>query len=199
LGIIIEEQVPTGVMNMPEKRILTKWFLVSIFCLVFFCSAAVGADSRFVDNGDGTVTDTKTGLMWAQTDNMGHISWKNAKLYCENIILSEHNDWRMPTIEELKTLFNESLDGYETICGNKVKSAPQVELSCSLVWSSEVRFDSGRYPVSALAYNYSKGYQYSARMTQYRGYRALPVRDVEQAPGGGEWERGREGEVGEDL
>ena len=161
---------------MSSNRILKVFVLAMILYLVVFAAAAVGAGDRFVDNGDGTVTDTSTGLMWAQTDNMGHINWHDAKLYCENIILSEHNDWRMPTIEELQTLFDGSMDRHETICGHKVRSSPQVELSCGLVWSSEVRSDSGRYPVSALVYNFSKGYQYSARMSQYRGIRALPVR-----------------------
>jgi hypothetical protein len=165
-----------GVAGMMMSRILTSSILV--VCLVFLTAAAMAAD-RFVDNGDGTVTDTSTGLMWAQTDNFGDITWQNARLYCENIILSTHNNWRMPTIKELETLFDKSLDGYETICGHKVKSAPQVELSCGFVWSSEVLTATGGYAVEARAYNYRKGYQYTARKTQYRGYRALAVRNVD--------------------
>ena len=164
---------------MPMKQTLKKRNLVLSLCLVFFSAVAAGADSRFVDNRDGTVTDTKTGLMWAQTDNMGHITWENAKLYCENIILSQHRNWRMPTIAELETLFDDSLVGYETICGQNVKSTPQIELSCGFVWSSEVLDVPGGYSVSAYVYNYAKGYRYSSRMSQYRGYRALPVRSVE--------------------
>lgn len=163
---------------MLSKRVLSGVFLAVILFLVLFSAPSVSADSRFVDNGDGTVTDTRTGLMWAQTDNMGHITWKDARLYCENIILSRHNDWRMPTIEELETLFDDSMDGYETICGHNVKSAPEVELSCGFVWSSGILPIPGGYPVSAYVYNFSKGYQYSSRMSQYRGYRALPVRSV---------------------
>jgi hypothetical protein len=145
---------------------------------MFFCAVAAAADSRFVDNGDGTVTDTKTGLMWARTDNMGNISWHNARLYCENIILSRHSNWRMPTIEELETLFDASQAGHETICGQSVKSIPQIGLSCGFVWSSEILDVPGGYSVSAYVYNYSKGYRFSARMSQVRGYRALPVRSV---------------------
>ncbi len=163
---------------MAGRRIIIRSILAVILSLTVFSAGALGEDNRFVDNGDGTVTDTKTGLMWAQTDNMGHINWHNAKLYCENIILSEHNDWRMPTIDELKTLFDDSQDAYETICGHHVKASKQIELSCGFLWSSEVLSDSGRYPISALVFNYSKGYQYSARMSQYRGYRALPVRSA---------------------
>ena len=157
---------------MSNKRILTRSILAVILCLTFLSAGAVGADDRFMDNGDGTVTDTRTGLMWAQTDNLGDITWHDAKLYSEYIILSEYNDWRMPTIEELETLFDDSLDGYKTICGHKVKITSQIELSCGFVWSSEVR------SISALAYNYSRGYRYSSRMSQNRGFRALPVRSV---------------------
>lgn len=165
---------------MPSNLRPAICFLSVIICIVFFLAGTAGSDDRFMDNGDGTVTDNMTGLMWARTDNMGHINWHNAKLYCENIILSRYRNWRMPTIEELKTLFDASLEGRETICGHKVKVLNQIELSCGLVWSLEVRSDSGRYPVSAMVFNFSKGYPYSARMSQYRGYRALPVRTIEE-------------------
>jgi len=150
-----------------------------ILCLTILWAGVAGADSRFVDNGDGTVTDTRTGLMWAQMDSQGDITWDDAKLYCENIILSSYNNWRMPTIEELKTLFDKSLDGYETICGRNVKSSPQIQLSCGNYWSSEILPVPGGYIVSAYVFNFSKGYQYSARMSQFRGFRALPVRSVD--------------------
>ena len=163
---------------MLSKGLLTKITLAMTLCLTVLSALAVGADNRFVDNRDGTVTDTRTGLMWAQTDNMGHITWHDAKLYCENFILSEYNDWRMPTIEELRSLFDHSLDGNETICGHHVKSVPQIGLSCGFLWSSETSSVPGSLPISAMVFNYSKGYQYSARMSQYRGYRALPVRSA---------------------
>ena len=163
---------------MSKRLVQIRFILAVILCVTILSPVTAGADDRFVDNGDGTVTDTKTDLMWAQTDNMGHINWHDARLYCENFILRGYDNWRMPTIEELQTLFDDSLKGYETICGQKVRSAPQVELSCGFVWSSEVRSESDRYPISALVYNYSKGYWFSARMSQYRGYRALPVRSL---------------------
>jgi len=165
-------------MSMSWKQILSRSILAGILCLMVLSAVPVRASDRFVDNGDGTVTDTKTGLMWAQTDNMGNITWHDARLYCENLILSVHNNWRMPTAEELGTLFDDSLDSYETICGHNVKFAPQIELSCGFVWSSDVLSIPGGYSVAAYVFNYLKGYRYSARMSQYRGYRALPVRSV---------------------
>lgn len=159
---------------------LVRGLFIPFLALVFLIApaAAVAADGRIVDNGDGTVTDTGTGLMWARTDNMGHITWHDARLYCENFLLGGYDNWRMPTIEELKTLFDDSSKGHETICGQKVRARPFIELSCGFVWSSEVRSESDQYPISALAYNFSKGYWFSSRMSQYRGYRALPVRTI---------------------
>jgi hypothetical protein len=177
-GVPCSEIFTKGVGSVSSHRIKKSSILTAILCLAVFSTVAIGADDRFMDNGDGTVTDTKTGLMWAQTDNMGHITWHDAKLYCDNIILSVHNNWRMPTAEELKTLFDGSRDSYETICGHNIKSAPQIELSCGFVWSSEILDVPGGYSIQAKAFNYSKGYWYSTRMSQYRGYRALPVRSV---------------------
>ena len=165
-------------MSVSGRRIRPGSMMAVIWFLVFLCAATAGADDRFVDNGDGTVTDTKTGLMWAQVDNQGHITWFDAKLYCENIILSTYNDWRMPTVEELETLYDKSLDSYETICGHNIRAASHIELSCGFVWSSEILPVPGGYLVSAYAFNFSKGYRFSSRMSQIRGYRALPVRKV---------------------
>jgi len=62
-------------------------------------STAVGG---YTDNGDGTVTDTSTGLMWQQaTPSM---TWWLALVYCEGLNLGGYMDWRMPTIKELLSL-----------------------------------------------------------------------------------------------
>jgi hypothetical protein len=59
-------------------------------------------ESNYVDNGDGTVTDINTGLMWQQ--QTGDImSWNDAMLYCTEP-LANYSDWRLPTKDELKTL-----------------------------------------------------------------------------------------------
>jgi hypothetical protein len=60
---------------------------------------------RMVDNGDGTVTDTKTGLMWQQGDP-GQMTWTSALTYCENLKLANHDDWRLPNINELRSLID---------------------------------------------------------------------------------------------
>ena len=80
----------------------------------------------FVDNGDGTVTDTRANLMWKKDDSFKEfgygINWFEAQDYCE--ILNEkkfagYEDWRLPSGEEAKSAFsftqsNTDKDGAET-------------------------------------------------------------------------------------
>jgi len=63
------------------------------------------SDNTFVDNGDGTVTDTSTGLMWQQsTSNTNLLPWTAALSYCQDLTLAEYTDWRLPNIKELRTI-----------------------------------------------------------------------------------------------
>lgn len=66
--------------------------------------------SNFVDNGDGTVTDTSTGLMWQQ-ETAGSMNWEGAISYCENLSLAGYDDWRLPNRNELQSLVDYSRDG----------------------------------------------------------------------------------------
>lgn len=62
-------------------------------------------DNRFTDNGDNTVTDTKTNLTWAKEDDGKERNWKDAKEFCEkNEMKLPGEGWRMPTREELLTI-----------------------------------------------------------------------------------------------
>ena len=61
-----------------------------------------GAASQYVDNGDGTVTDLNTGLMWQQQTMGVLLSWRPALYNCENLSLADYNDWRLPNINHLK-------------------------------------------------------------------------------------------------
>jgi hypothetical protein len=65
---------------------------------------------RMVDNKDGTVTDTKTGLIWQQAEAGLMTTWEDALTYCENLNLANHDDWRMPNINELGSLVDYSKD-----------------------------------------------------------------------------------------
>ena len=63
-----------------------------------------GSLDQYTDNGDGTVTDTSTGLMWQQATSSSPKSWEEALPYCTTLNLGNHTDWRLPTIKELRSL-----------------------------------------------------------------------------------------------
>ena len=60
----------------------------------------------YTDNGDGTVTDNNTGLMWQQTDDGILRNWYDAASYYTNLSLAGHTDWRLPDINELLDIVN---------------------------------------------------------------------------------------------
>lgn len=65
-----------------------------------------GVEMTFKDNGDGTVTDENTGLMWQQTPPIEGMTWAQAKEYCENLEFGGYSDWRLPTLKELFSISN---------------------------------------------------------------------------------------------
>jgi len=72
-------------------------------------------EDRFVDNLDGTVTDTVTCLQWQQAtaDFTGEgipdpMDWQNALAYAENLNLAGYEDWRLPNFNELSSIVDYS-------------------------------------------------------------------------------------------
>lgn len=65
-------------------------------------------NNQFVDNGDGTITDTATELMWTQSDNGTGVLWENALSYAENDTSGGYSDWRLPNTKELQSLIDYS-------------------------------------------------------------------------------------------
>jgi hypothetical protein len=61
----------------------------------------------FVDNGDGTVSDIATGLMWTQNDNGEGLNWQEALEYAQSTNSESylgHSDWRLPNAKELQSI-----------------------------------------------------------------------------------------------
>jgi len=84
---------------------MRKIFLISMLSLFIFCSTGY---AELIDNGDGTVTDTKTELVWQKAE-AGLMPWKEAIAYCDTLVLAGHSDWRLPDLSELKSL-SDSID-----------------------------------------------------------------------------------------
>jgi hypothetical protein len=74
---------------------------------ILYVRAVRGGQSRILDhlmiNGDGTVTDTATGLMWQQGQSPA-LTWEAALTYTESLSLAGYDDWRMPTVKELVSI-----------------------------------------------------------------------------------------------
>ena len=154
--------------------------LLVFFLILFLAATAAAAGQRFTDNKDGTVTDHQTGLMWAQTDNNGNVDWHQAQKWVlftfPYTIGKQFDNWRMPTIAELESLVgsDNSTTDYETDCGQRVKLAAPIRLSCGWVWTSET----DKSAPSARVFNFDNVYHYKVRKAHTRGYRALAVRNV---------------------
>jgi hypothetical protein len=61
----------------------------------------------YQDNGDGTITDLVTGLMWQQGDG-GEMTWENALNYPKTMTLGGYHDWRLPSTHELLSIVDYS-------------------------------------------------------------------------------------------
>ncbi len=60
--------------------------------------------NQFIDNGDGSVSDSMSGLMWQQADSGQARDWSGALTYCNDLVLAGHDDWRLPNIKELQSI-----------------------------------------------------------------------------------------------
>ena len=58
--------------------------------------------NQFTDNGNGTVTDHASGLMWQQADSGAGLNWQDALAYAEDLELAGYRDWRLPNAKELQ-------------------------------------------------------------------------------------------------
>jgi Protein of unknown function (DUF1566) len=94
-------------------------------------AAARGNPSTpFTDNGDGTVTDRKTGLMWQKDDDGQEKKWADAGPYCARLSLGKHSDWRLPGMEDLVPLWENAGDNLE------IRRAYFPKMKNAFYWSS---------------------------------------------------------------
>ena len=156
-------------MNDDSRILFYRQIIVEVGFLVLiilYVMPAMASD-RYVNNGDGTVTDTKTGLMWAAKDNGIPINWIDGLLYCQNYSGGNHTDWRMPKLAELESLYdpkNKNNRGYHV--------TKLIETSAQSLWASEtLGFEAARF-------NFTYGKVYWLRKTYSGPTRVLPVRSV---------------------
>ncbi len=103
------------------KKVFAATFLTGI--MFFMVTASEGnAEPRggrtigqYIDHGNGTITDTKTGLMWKRClEGLSGVNCEKGKTEkykydaavqrFKNVAYAGSSDWRLPTVDELKTL-----------------------------------------------------------------------------------------------
>lgn len=116
--------------------------------------------------------------MWAKTDNQYDISWKQAQQWIRmtfpGTLKRKYDNWRFPTLSELETLYEEgaNYDVYQTACGYNVTIVPQLQPSCTIIWSSETAMG------APLAFNFYIGNAFAIDIIESKGCRVLPVRNL---------------------
>ena len=140
--------------------------------------------TSFTDNGDGTVTDNCTGLMWKKcsepdtsTTTCGGThstyTWANALGQCEGLSFAGHADWRLPNIKEL---FSVVVEENPAISGVKALGAPYINQTVfpstvsSNYWSSTTIPDDTSY---ALYVYFLIGYTSDGNKTNSRYVRCV--------------------------
>lgn len=113
--------------------------LFAVVVLIFVFASISFANEIFIDNGDGTVTDKESGLMW-QND----LAWfpnygcGGPSTYCKELNLGKYNDWLLPDSIVLKNLYKNKHNFPEKITGEYWASD-----FVSAYMQSYIDFDSG--------------------------------------------------------
>jgi len=152
------------------KRILSMMFVIAAMAMV--ASACASNDRFIVHHMNGTVLDTKTNLMWAAKDNGSDVNWPGAKSYCENYFAGGYKDWRMPTKDELASLYD-AQQTREAPCAGNFNihvTTDFIKTTCFATWSSDTRGS------DAAHFNFVYGKEFWYLPSHTYGIRALPVR-----------------------
>ena len=124
------------------------------------CIRQAAAARLLVVNADDTVFDQRTGLMWAARDNGCDVNWHDAKDYCARFSAGSHQDWRFPTLDELRSLRD---------LGDELTSF--IKVTSQYLWSSDVFADKIARPLDLRV-----GTKLDISPTHWQNLRVLPVR-----------------------
>jgi hypothetical protein len=148
--------------------------MTTVFSLVL---VALAAGSARFEAADGAVRDTKTSLQWSQKDNGADVDFKGAKAFCDELTLAGHDDWRLPTIEELEGIYDENVASPPTYLYRGKPYPLRMDSSFALtapgIWSSSMRYENRGV---AWSFFFSSGRQLATAPTATNYQRALCVR-----------------------
>lgn len=95
--------------------------------------------NKFVDNGDATVSDLATGLMWQIADDGISRDWGESLVYAEDLELASYSDWRLPNAKELQSIVDYSRSPQTT-------NSPAIDPIFSTTEINDPDGNSGQYP-----------------------------------------------------
>ena len=125
---------------------------------------SVGLMADFVrDAGMEIVTDNATGLQWQDDTAPVTMPWQNAINYCEALNFSSKQDWRLPNINELNSLINDSTNA-------PAISSTFVNTASGAYWSSTTVANKASY---AWGVYFHSGYQYGDAKTVITNVRCV--------------------------
>lgn len=101
--------------NYNKQQTMNTTVLTLLALFTFMAARFAYAD--FSDNGDGTITDTSSTLMWQRCSapsaetTCGTVTpliynWDNALAYCNALTLATYTNWRLPNVKELHSLLD---------------------------------------------------------------------------------------------
>lgn len=115
-----------GVGNKPKSETISAGGTFKFHARAVRDVAAIPSVSvHFLNNGNGTVTDSTTHLMWQKIPYSDSLTWENALVYADTLTLGGYIDWRLPNIKELASINDEKLykpsidTGYFKLTNNK--------------------------------------------------------------------------------
>jgi hypothetical protein len=139
-----------------------------------------GLSRVYVDNGDGTITDMRTGLMWEKLSEDGSIHDRNTRYTWADAFavkvaalnggggFAGYTDWRVPNVNELQSLVNyggpTTAPEFNTVC------APGCTvLTCSCTWPGPYHSSTSRQDLPTFVWqvDFSYGAVYFANNFAY--------------------------------
>ncbi len=81
-----------------------KIVILMFFCLLIVSNTVLAQTNTLLDNGDGTITDVATALIWQKEDDNVVRDFSASNQYCQSLILAGNSNWRLPDVKEFTSI-----------------------------------------------------------------------------------------------
>lgn len=131
-------------LQMPDGREKT-------FFVLYVRGNSIYSINNLVDNGDSTITDIATGLMWMKEDSKVGMNWEDALHYADTLTYAGYSDWRLPNAKELQSIVD-----YSRSQGTTGSAAIDSMFSCTQIINEAGQKDYPYYWTSTTHANWSQ-------------------------------------------